>query len=590
MEPSIEELDTWRKTAFDRLVARRWLPPTLATIARSNTGRRDIQLHEIRSFLIAVVAAAETDSPAWGEQSISHPAVIREVFGLTNKSVNCSVRQRQELAGHAVGRGVSWHTIRKYAHAHVTRLSTWINDHDLDTKLTSTNDLDPELAIRQDDLAWLRASYNQLHRGGVLLLWGLSGTGKTTLARYFSRHLGPRSATGFVRLGRQGVLEEDIRQVLRLEGHDVSRQSDDQCAAIFRTVVKHLNKVRLLVFDGAHSDGEITALIPNGCKTPILITSQRKLDLHHIANGEETRKRQLTTISPQQSTDYLLSQVPESSRPAMELLARHSGGHFETLNLMIKYLNDQGSPGADLLISELESDLSNTFINLAEVLDVSPSLPRIVGLLLREVDDPLTIAILGSLTWVGHREEASKELIAAVAGVLHHRPSKLGFQASFKRLDRLGLAVDTKSHIRISRSVAEILRGLLADMRTPVLLAYERVLSNPPDRHAGLTLLQILRYEYRFLEHLRQDLLKVFTLPKESSVTLLPLDSDSWMIATTEATGERHITLLRIASRSLLQLKPHSSHWEPVPDPIKTQIVDVLSAVLPTIEAGWAKS
>src|ERR1051326_4770189 len=101
------ELDTWRKTPFDRLVKRRDPLPALRAAVRSTRegDQKQVRLDDIRTLLISIVAVAETIQSAGVASSsmgmVSNPAVIRGIFGLTGSSKNATTRQRQEFAGHA---------------------------------------------------------------------------------------------------------------------------------------------------------------------------------------------------------------------------------------------------------------------------------------------------------------------------------------------------------------------------------------------------------------------------------------------------------------------------------------------------------
>ena len=110
--------------------------------------------------------------------------------------------------------------------------------------------------------------------GGLFLLWGLAGMGKTTLARQFAYEIGPEKLTGFIRIGRRGLYEEDIRRILRTEGHDTSSWSDEHCQALFRTVARKFRTIRLLILDDPHSESDISALIPESSNVPVLVTSR----------------------------------------------------------------------------------------------------------------------------------------------------------------------------------------------------------------------------------------------------------------------------------------------------------------------------
>lgn len=592
------ELDIWRKTPVDRLIARRWHPPALtAAVARASSTSADVvRVPHIRSLLIAVVTVAEkqysTTTPPQGEGAVSSPSVISEIFGLTSGSKNANAQQRQELAGYAVGRGISWHTIRKYNQAYVEQLATWIMIYldELKSQPASRSQSEVQSGAigRQDDLDWLHAAYRQLATsGGLFLLWGLAGSGKTTLARQFAAQIAPEKFIALIRIGRRGLYEEDIRRILRAEGHDTTSWSDEQCQALFRTVVRQLRAIRFLVLDDARSEKDISALIPDGSNVPILVTIRERPHFTQLPGTTQPLSRQLSPLTIEQSDAFFRSQIPGLEPITSSELAKILGGHAETMHHVVRYLTTDDAMSPETLLEELGSSLHRTLADLAEVLEVPSGLPLILKQLYRQLADaPFANAILTSIVWTNSSGEQPRDLIIEVISELVRRPSALELRAATHRLERLGIVTCNDTSFAVPRLTCQILRDLLIHTREPVLLAYERVLALPPELQPK-TLLQILRQEYDFLRPLSPMLSNELNVTHTPPPALIALDRSNWALFTTSHPGTRQVEMYRTTPRLLLRLRPEAEQWEIAEGGDAEYIAELCSQVYPTVQVSW---
>jgi AAA domain-containing protein len=595
------ELHTWRKTPFDRLLTRQPLfrPTALteATAKARRVGREQLRLQDIRATLVAVVAAVEQAHPAAPARApagaICSPGIIREVFGLTDASENASTQAREELAGRAVTPTLSWQTIRKYHRVYVDQLALWIRSQQpASERRETTGDMAPHVIPRPADLAWLHATYRNLvaDNGGLFLLWGLDGTGKSTLARHFADQVGPPQVIGFVRLGRRSLYELDIRQVLSLEGIDDSSLSDEQCVARFRDVATRFTAIRLLVLDDTRAESDILALVPHRSNIPVLVTAPEYLRLSNLARGGPPPALQLTAVSDDETLAYLKDQLPEVADSTVRKLVSLLGGHVETIHHVAHYLTNDDAVTAEDLLEDIARRAQHALNDLAEVLEAPKSLPLVIQQLYEAVSsDPMASAILTSLVWTHGSGERPRDLIIEVVSHLVHRPSALELQAAIRRLERVGLVTATKTSFAVPRLTAQILRDLLIGSRGRVLIAYERAIAQPAVRSQG-TLLEILRQEYAFLAPLRSSFAKALSNMHMPPPAVLPLDDTTWAVFVTDERGDRQAELYRLTPHAFLHLKSDGRYWKVLDDSDVNWLADLTALVYPTIRSGWEQA
>jgi ATPase family associated with various cellular activities (AAA) len=592
--PFETELNIWRKTRFDRMLARRDPLPALTAAVRARQGtERAPGLADIRALLIEAVAAVEAAQPpdvsSDNKGRISNPAVIREVFGLTGRSKNASTGTRQQLAGEVAGPGNSAHSIRKHNATYVEQLAAWVR------VLLQPSATPPAISgplgpiTRRNDLAWLHTTYRALLKGGggIFILWGLPGIGKTTLARLFANEIGPPQLTGLIRIGGRGLYDEDIRHILQMEGHDTNSWSDDHCQAMFRTAAQRFTKIRFLVLDDVRSENDVSSLIPYGVAVPVLITARERPWFIQSSSTSHPTSRQLLPFTAEQSEFFLRNQVSRLDASTASYLAKTLGGHAETMHYVVRYLAMDGAISPDDLSEELDRS-TRTIDDLTEVLGIPNSLRAILNQLYRQIaDDAVTVAVLTTIIWTNISGEQPRELVREVTSELLHRLTDLEFQASLRRLERLGILAGTDSSLVLTRLTCQMFRDLLINSRESVLTAYERVIATPPEQERRTTLLYILRQEYEFLQPLRTALAERLGNTQTPLPALVALDDSNWALFTTNPAGPRQIEIYRTTRETLLYLPPGATQWEGVADEATDQIVQLISRVYPTIEAGW---
>lgn len=599
------DLNTWRKTAFDRLLVRRDSLPALREAARragfdTSKGRWQEQ---VRAFLVSVVAAHGQPTGTSGKTNaiVNNPAAIREIFGLTPESRDASVATRLDHAGKQIGNARSGHTLRRDLRGFADQVAIWIraylDEQALDPDQTEPAGEDAHLISREDDLAWLRDTYRALleRRGGLFQLWGIAGVGKTTLARAFSGQIGPEHAVGVVRVGRRGLFENDVRSIVRREGVDESGLSDAHCLAAFRKLVATYRKsrpLRLLIFDGADSPEQVIELVPLGVAIPTLITTRERLVLTDDipAQPRDVSGRRMVTFGRDQSVQLLRRLAPELDKDMALKLAEAVGGHPESLAHVGRCL---GLP--DVTASELLEDLSRrprqALISMTHALDVSDCAAGAIEELLRHLDtQALAYQLLISLIWAeefGQLPTAfALELVTELRG---ERPSGLSVRAALRRLEQLGLLGESRDSLYMSRLTCQVLRDLtMWTAAAPVLLAYERLLATDPPDPSNKDMLTMLRLEYGFGRPLGEEIAEFF--PSDRPPAFICVDARNWALFTSDKWGRRSVTLYRITGGALLCFDTLlRSGWEVIPADASGGIVRSAERYYELVGEGWKR-
>ncbi|WP_165036808.1 hypothetical protein [Candidatus Protofrankia californiensis] len=424
------------------------------------------------------------------------------------------------------------------------------------------------IVTREAELTWLHTSYRELlPDGGFMQIWGVSGIGKTVLAHQFCQQIAVSSPAGFVRCGRHGLVEEDIRHVLDLEGYHPESWTDEQCRTLFRRAIQNMKAVSLLVLDGVRNQGSVTELVPNGTNIPILITTPERLSFSEPPTKQyrNIRSHQMVTFTFDQAAELLTTRFPDLHPKLVKNLSAAVGGHPESLVHIASYLTLGDAVTPAELLAELSHQPTGTLANIAEVMDVPRSAARVIQELFQRLHPAaLSYTILVCLAWSSDYGQQRRELVLELVALLSgHTPSALAVRAALTELTRLGLVSITDTSIRESRLTALVVRELTPDMCQPVLLALEQTLQHKPDRH-GSTLLDELRREYDSLTPLRPILAAHLDNPNEPLPALFTPDGASWALYATNDQGARRVALYRVLPDCIQVLHPGHTTWEAV--------------------------
>ncbi|HEU5473778.1 MAG TPA: ATP-binding protein [Actinophytocola sp.] len=594
------ELDVWRKTPFGVLLGRRpaFRPSALisAIATADGTPTDQVRLEDIRAMLISVVAAAETTIPMTlpdsAAGSISNPATLRLIFGLTDKSKEANARQRQEFAASTVTSKPSWHTIRGFNSAYVDQFASWIRLYQLRMQDPKPGDRAPAAPWipRSEDLAWLRRTYRELaaDEGGLFVIWGLDGVGKSTLARRFADQVGPPQISQIIRLRRRGLYERDIRQVLLREGIDDGPLSDEQCIARFRDLATRFKAIRLLVLDDVRAEEDIHMLLPRGTNIPVLITASTRLSFGDQDDRTPPPSRLIATVPDDDVQTYLreqLEQVSTLTEKTLDGLTSVLGGHAETLHLVVRYLKSDDAMSPEDLLEDIARRTRHALNDLAELGQAARSLPVIVQELYEAVRNvPLATGILATIVWMHSSGERPRDLVVEIVRHLAGRPSLMQLQAAVHRLERLGLVMQTETSLAVPRLTARILRDFLLDERSAVLLAYERAVAEPPAEDDHWSLLEVLRQEYVCLEPLRNSFAATLDNTHTPLPAVLGLDDSTWAVFSTDDNRDRRVDLYRLTPKEILYLSNDDTQWASTTAEEVDFIVNLTADIYPTIK------
>ena len=599
------DLNTWRRTSFDRLLVRRAPLAALQEAARRAGFEqpRGQWQEAVHAFLSAVVAAHDrvAGEHVGDRVTVSNPSAVREIFGLSKRSKNASVEARQRHAGEEVGDGVSWHTLRKpdVAATFVGQLAAWIRTY-LDEQAPEADQVEQpgegsQLIPREDDLTWLRNTYKALQeqRGGVFQLWGIAGVGKTTLARRFAEAIGPDRLVGFIRIGRRGLYEEDIRRVLLLEGKDVDLLSDDQCLAKFRTTVTRLHDVRLLILDDARDRGDVSALLPHGSNVPVLVTARERVPLNDPADRSQQPSRHIRELNLVDTIAYLHAQLPDVDDKALTELANLSGGHPETVAHIVHYLTLGEAVPAEELLDEFSRSPSTTLTGLSEFAGTPESLSVLVGRLLGQVDKGgFAWAILAAIVWTNEVGVQPLDLLMEVLTEWGgSRPTAFQMNTAIAQLERLGLLARSSDALNVPRLTCLVLRDLLISSRMGPLRAYERVLAAPAD-DTDSRLIRTLRQEYAVTCPMREDLARDYQTDEKPLPALVFIDGYTWAFFVSllhEGKSVRLVRLFRKVPNGILSLDPNERQWRTVSDEGADYLVTVADQYYELAKGFYAK-
>lgn len=121
---------------------------------------------------------------------------------------------------------------------------------------------------------YLKRVLDKLKKGKVVLIYGLPGSGKTSLAIKIAHQLREEFSDGvlWLRLDTSSTLESLVN-IADSFGEDISQIHNPHTAASFiRSLLT--NKKVLLIYDSAITPRDLNLLIPNSANNAVLITSQ----------------------------------------------------------------------------------------------------------------------------------------------------------------------------------------------------------------------------------------------------------------------------------------------------------------------------
>jgi hypothetical protein len=428
------------------------------------------------------------------------------------------------------------------------------------------NSRDPQLISRTEDLNWLHATYRGLvdSGGGVFLLWGLVGMGKTTLARQFAKEIELDGPVGFIRIGRRVLYDEDLQRVLRIEGQDLSGHSVLDCESAFRRVIRAPTRLRLIIFDGVTDLIEVRKLMPTASTVPVLITSDELLS----PSGEEqthvtpSSALWLDGCDEEASRSYISARLPNIEPETRGELQEVLHNHPATLRLVTDYLLSDGALDVNEFLRELRSQPVRALHGVEKLVGIHSSAGLAVqSILSRFAPDSLELAVLDAMLWVPEGDGMPREFLVELLTEIHGDPPlQTELRAAISQLECGGLLAADDKWLGITPVAVPIVRTERMCALQATLRAYEALAVSPQGDMPG-SLLGHLREEFATTQLTMDSLGWIF---RESNSTwiwrIFMLDSCNWLL-TSGSNDRRTGIILRFSGDKWRFLAERSAHW-----------------------------
>lgn len=612
------ELETWRKRMFRRLVPARDHFPALhqlATGAEPPAGWAVRDYPPIRTFLIQALDHAEQVRGSGQPVDAYSPPVLRCIFGLTDETMNATVKERQEAASALIPDAYTHYEMTEpevrgpQVDALIAAVHAW---HEARHAAISSQGRKAEgtrpLFGRDADLTWLGQTRLRLRdTGGLFGIWGLEGIGKTALAERFAWTIGAeRTAT--IRVGQAGRYAEDLRAVLTRAGHPVPDAGTEEYEAAFRRHVASLGDLWLLILDGVTSPEDLDRLGVENARIPVLVVADERFTAGHgysrsgvdQQGSGELAWRHIAPLDRNASLLLLMQHLAEPSpirrdeQDALGELAALMGGHAATLEAVSRLLPDLSASDIDELIVHVRGTPVDSLAALTrftgdrELRAVAKPLSWIIRTKVAQLsDDPVARTTLAVLVSCGDAGRLPRDMAdAVVTEMLGRRPWARELDFAYDRLAQLGLITRHQGELSTERLVCQLARYEIHDQLTAALLAYERVAAQPVDTSTSrFTPLNHLREEYAAASELGHPRGIPFSRAANSRFLRVgPWDFYYFGHYRTNDAGQRTVRLYRVVSRDgIFRFTGPDNGWIPVDNPGDQWIVDQM------IEAYWSQ-
>lgn len=586
------ELETWRKRMFRRLSPARDHFPELRRLATGDESLRSWTAQDyppIRDFLIKALDHAQASRASGQPPDAYSPPVLRCVFGLTDKTMNATVRERQVAASVLIPDAYSHYELTEpevrgpQVEVLIAAIQAWHTARRAASPSARHGAGRTErLFGRTADLEWLTQMRNQLKDGGGLFgIWGLSGIGKTALAGQFAWNIGPeRCAT--IRVGQPGRYAEDLRSTLTKAGHPVPDASTEQYEAAFRRYIGDLGDLWLLTLDGVTSPDDLDVLDVAQAHVPVLVVADERLTAGSAADRPDTIAwRQIGPLDAEAGMQVLTQHVAgpiidRDEKTDFEELTAMMGGHAATLHAVSRLLPTLNSHDIGELLRVVGHAPGQSLASLTrfagdrELRAVAKPLSWIIRVKVGELaDDPVALTVLTVLVTCSESGTLRREIIeAVVAEMLRRKPWSRELDFAYDRLTQLGLATRHDAELSTERLVGQIARYEVIDRLNDALLAYERAAARPITGEAEQRFapLGILRQEYAVASHLgRGDETLLATPTNMRLLRIGPAADNYWAHYLTRKDGNRQVALYRAFGHgTMLAFSGLRLGWEPV--------------------------
>lgn len=565
------ELETWRKRMFRRLTPARDHFPELYRLATGadhtppKWATRDYP--PIRDFLIKALNHAHANRAPGQPTDAYSPAVLRCVFGLTDRTMNTTVRERQVAATALIPYAYSHYEMtepevrRPQVEALTAAIQAWQAARRAASPPSRRGaDGTERLFGRAADLEWLTQMRNRLKdTGGLFGIWGLNGIGKTALVEQFAWNIGPeRCAT--IRVGQPGRYPEDLRSALTKAGRVVPDASAEEYEAAFRRHVSNLGNLWLLILDGVTGPETLDRLGVDCAGIPVLVVADERFTAGHAADQHDTMPwRHIAPLSHAASFQLLTQHTSDTAGidgdalDNLNGLAALMGGHAATLEAVSRLLPELTEPDIEELLTQVGRTPAESLATLTrftgdrELRAVARPLSWIIRNKLDQLaDDPVALTVLTVVVTCSDTGHLLREFIdPVVADMLGRSPWSRELDIACDRLAQMGLVTVEADEVSTEGLVCHLARYEVLDQATRALLAYERVIAQP----AGPWSMENYQLKYRrklyeIASHYGVGHQAALADPANSRLVLI---DDRYMAHyITDAGGTRRVTLYRI--------------------------------------------
>ncbi|MEC3980408.1 hypothetical protein [Amycolatopsis sp. H20-H5] len=268
-----------------------------------------------------------------------------------------------------------------------------------------------------------------LANGGVVLLWGEAGTGKSTLALEAARKFCP-GPVALLRIGDEKVFAADVLDALLVEGVELTGLSHDEYWAKLRSTLSGTPRHSVVVIDGLEKQADLESLTS---AVPVLATTRLRPD------GRNAVSLEVKGFDDGESRAFVNARLPSADPADRARLIAVLGNRPLALDHATRYLQEDTGIAVRELVHALHQGMNVSLDLVALGCAQAPSVPRLYEIVLEaitanEVLREVLDAFLGLTGATGIVEDAYFDFVLSAMYT-----DKLRFRSGLYALARYGL-------------------------------------------------------------------------------------------------------------------------------------------------------